>query len=175
MDWWNKCLSRIHYAALCNNFIQSQTWLLISIIFSFQPRTWRTNGLPGVLTPGPCRTWGCLELHQRGGRGEERRINIWNSLSELKYKTNIKSCRLYFIRLLSIIISRQVSYKSHHQLRWLQNIPALLVAVLDVFANNGDRAEHFSRIITSFLPLVTSSNTGIEKAINDFLQRKSLA
>ena len=121
-----------HYATISfSPGLASPGGALISIIFSLWPRT---NGLPGVLTPGPGRTRGCLELHQRGGRGEERRINIWNSLSELKYKTNIKSYTLFYhpIRLLSIIISRQVSYKSHHQLRWLQNIPALLVAVSDV-------------------------------------------
>ena len=89
MDGWNKCLPMIHYATLCNNFIQSLAWPSSNInnIQFVAPDKW--------LTWGPhSRTRGCLELHQRGGE----RINIWNSLSELKYKTNIKWYCIFIIQ-----------------------------------------------------------------------------
>ena len=154
---------------------------------SFSQLDWPSSNINNIqfVAPDKWRTWGphsgtrgCLELHQRGGE----RINIWNSLSELKYKTNIK---WYFI-LSSSPTTNNSPVNNHYSstgfIKIIINrgggfrIPALLVAACSrCFANKGDRAEHFSRIITSFLPLVTSSNTEIEKAINDFLQRKSLA
>ena len=61
-----------HYATISfSPSLCSPDWPHSSNINNIQfvaPQSPRTNGLPGVLTPGPCRTRGCLELHQRGGR-----------------------------------------------------------------------------------------------------------
>ena len=68
---------------------------------SFSQLDWPSSNINNIqfVAPDKWRTWGphsgtrgCLELHQRGGE----RINIWNSLSELKYKTNINRYILFY-------------------------------------------------------------------------------